>query len=82
MLARFARNERLYDACHLWAFSALTKSPGARTYYDLHRARGKTHNQALRALADRLVGILHGCLLRRQPYDESVAWPSLIEKAA
>ena len=82
VLARFARNERLYDACHLWAFSALTKSPGARTYYDLQRARGKTHNQALRALASRLVGILHGCLRHRQLYDESVAWPSLIEKAA
>jgi transposase len=83
VLARFARNERLYDACHLWAFSALTKSSGARAYYDLQRGRGKTHNQALRALANRLVGILHGCLRHRRLYDESVAWPSLlIEKAA
>jgi transposase len=82
VLARFARNERIYDACHLWAFTALTKSPGARAYYDLQRARGKTHNQALRALANRLVGILHGCLRHRQPYDESTAWPSLMEKAA
>jgi transposase len=82
VLARFARNERLFDACFLWAFTALTKSPGARAYYDLHRARGKTHSQALRALANRLVGVLHGCLRHDLPYDESVAWPSVIEKAA
>ena len=82
VLARFARNEHLYDACHLWAFSALTRSPGARTYYDVQRSRGKTHNQALRALANRLVGILHGCLRHRLPYDESIAWPALVEKAA
>jgi transposase len=74
VLARFARNERLYDACHLWAFTSLTTSPGARRYYDAHRARGKTHNQALRALANRLVGILHGCLTRGELYREDVAW--------
>jgi transposase len=82
VLARFARNQRLSDACHLWAFAALTKSPGARRYYDLQRQRGKTHNQALRALANRLVGILHGCLQSSQPYREDVAWPSPESKAA
>ena len=40
----------------------LTASPGARTFYDQHRAAGDTHHRALRALANRLVGILHGCL--------------------
>jgi transposase len=74
VLARFARNERLFDACFLWAFASLTKSPGARRYYDLQRARGKTHNQALRALANRLVGILHGCLRQGELYREDVAW--------
>jgi len=82
VLARFARNEHLFDACFLWAFSSLTKSKGARIYYDLLRQRGKTHSQALRALANRLVGILHGCLHSRQLYDESIAWPSTIEAAA
>ena len=77
VLARVARNRRLADACHLWAFSALTSSPGARRYYDQLRARAKTHNQALRALANRLVGILHGCLAHRQLYREDVAWPAL-----
>ena len=62
VLARYARNRRLADALYQQAFSALTGSPGARAYYDGHRARGATHHQALRALANRLVGILHGCL--------------------
>jgi len=82
VLARFARNERLFNACYLWAFASLTASPGARAYYDLHRGRGKTHNQALRALANRLVAILHGCLRHGQPYDDSVAWPADVQTAA
>ena len=69
-------NRRLSTACHLWAFAALTGSPGARRYSDAHRARGATHHQALRALANQLVGILHGCLRHRQPYDEQLAWPA------
>jgi hypothetical protein len=35
--------------------------PGARACYDEQRSRGATHYQALRTLANRLVGILHGC---------------------
>jgi hypothetical protein len=66
VLARTARNKRLADACYRWAFSALSRSPGARAYYDQQRARGATHHQALRALANRLVGILHGCLRHHQ----------------
>ena len=53
---------RLADALYQQAFSAITNSPGARAFYDRHRARGVTHHQALRALGNRLVGILHGCL--------------------
>lgn len=82
VLARFARNHRLADACYLWAFASLTASPGARAYYDALRGRGKTHHQALRALANRLVGILHGCLSRGEPYREEIAWVSLEPRAA
>ena len=74
VLARHARNKRLADAIYLWAFSALTASPGARAYYDQHRAAGDTHHQALRALGNRLVGILHGCLAHHSPYSEHTAW--------
>ncbi|HKY65517.1 MAG TPA: IS110 family transposase [Acidimicrobiales bacterium] len=74
VLARYARNKRLADACYLWAFAAITASPGARTFYDQRRANGDTHNRALRALANRLVGLLHGCLRHGTPYDEHTAW--------
>ena len=82
VLARSVGNRRLSTACHLWAFAALTGSPGARRYYDTHRARGATHHQALRALANRLVGILHGCLRHRRLYDEQLAWPTAPADAA
>ena len=62
VLARHVRNRRLYDAIDQWAFCALTTSPGARGFYDQHRAAGDLHHQALRALGNRLVGILHSCL--------------------
>jgi hypothetical protein len=55
--------------------SALGASPGARALYDAERARGTEHNAALRKLASRLVGILHGCLKTRTLYDEATAWP-------
>jgi hypothetical protein len=60
--ARFIRNARLTGALMAQALSALGASPGARALYDAERARGTEHNAALRKLASRLVGILHGCL--------------------
>ena len=74
--ARFIRNERLTDALMAQALSALNASPGARALYDAERARGTGHNAALRKLANRLVGILHGCLKTRTPYNEQTAWPN------
>jgi transposase len=76
VLARHARNRRLADALYQQALSALIVSPGARRYYDRQRARGATHHQALRALGNGLVGVLHGCLVHQQVYNETVAWPS------
>jgi hypothetical protein len=74
VFARYIRNNRLIDACDAWAFSSLQTSVGARAFYDEHRARGLSHHAALRTLANRLVGILHGCLRHRVLYDEDVAW--------
>ena len=74
VLARHIRNRRLYDALDQGAFCALTQSPGCRAFYDQHRANGDLHHQALRALANRLVSILHGCLEHHSLYDENVAW--------
>ena len=74
VVARFIRNRHLADACYQWAFCALSSSPGARAFYDEHRGKGETHDQALRVLSNRLVGILDGCLRSRTVYDEHKAW--------
>jgi hypothetical protein len=72
--ARFIHNDRLVDALNAQAFASLNASPGARALYDELRASGIEHNDALRRLANRLVGILHGCLKTRTLYDEATAW--------
>ena len=82
VLSRHIRNRRLYDAVDQWAFCALSTSPGARAFYDQHRAAGDLHHQALRALGNRLVGILHGCLRHHSPYDERTAWAHRTAAAA
>jgi hypothetical protein len=82
VLARHARNKRLADAADQWAFCSLTKSPGAHAYYDTIRSRGKTHRQATRQLANRLVGILHACLEQHVTYDENLAWKHRVDIAA
>ncbi|SFB65057.1 Transposase IS116/IS110/IS902 family protein [Amycolatopsis marina] len=81
-LARFVHNDRLIDALMTQAFAALKASPGARAYYDRQRARGAGHNAALRQLANRLVGILHGCLKTGTLYDETTAWSHHAENVA
>ena len=81
-LARFVHNDRLIDALMAQAFSALKSSPGARAYYDKQRDRGVEYNAALRQLANRLVGILHGCIKTGTPYHEEIAWPRHSEPIA
>jgi transposase len=73
--ARYIRNKHLIDALHAQALSAISASPGARGYYDELRSREIGHNDALRRVASRFTGILHGCLKTGRQYDETVAWP-------
>jgi len=73
---RVVRNRRLADASFLWAKSAVNRSPGARQLYDRLRRRGQLHNQALRVVANKLVGCLHACLRDHRLYDEARAWPA------
>ena len=82
VMARFIRNDRLTDALMAQAFTALSASPGARALYDAERDRGTEYNPALRKVANRLVGILHGCLKTRTLYDEATAWPHHENKLA
>ncbi|WP_433413258.1 IS110 family transposase [Microtetraspora malaysiensis] len=81
VLARFVHNDRLIDALMAQASVALRASPGARAYYDKQRARGVGYNTALRQLANRLVGILHGCLKTGTLYDEATAWSHHVQSA-
>ena len=72
--ARFVHNDRLVDALHLQASCALLHDPHVRAYYDQLRTRDIGHNTALRQVANRLVGILHGCLKTNTRYDQTTAW--------
>lgn len=74
--ARKVRNKRLGDACHWWAFSALTWSPRARAHYDARRAAGDHHNAALRNLANKLIGRMWWCLTNNETWDDNAAWPT------
>ncbi|AXG14404.1 IS110 family transposase [Intrasporangium calvum] len=82
VLSRHARNKHLADAVHQWASSSMRGSPGARAYYQQIRARGTSHQAALRQLANRWIGILHGCLKTGATYDEDTAWSHIHQRAA
>jgi hypothetical protein len=76
VLHRKVKNQRLAATGYLWAFSALTASPGARAHYDRRRHAGDRHVAAQRNLFNRLLGILHHCLQARQAYNEATAFPT------
>ncbi|HKA97887.1 MAG TPA: IS110 family transposase, partial [Streptosporangiaceae bacterium] len=57
------------------ASAAPATSPRARAHHDQLRARGAGHNAALRQLAHRPAGTLHGCLKTRTPHHQATAWP-------
>ena len=73
---RRVKNNRLNAAGYIWAFSALTASPGARAHYDRRKDAGDRHAAAQRNLFGRLLGCLHHCLITGQHYDETIAFPA------
>ena len=73
---RRVKNNRLAAAGYIWAFSALTASPGARAHYDRRKDAGDRHAAAERNLFGRLLGCLHHCLITGQHYDEATAFPT------
>ncbi len=77
---RRVKNNRLAAAGYLWAFSALTASPGARDHYDRRKDDGDRHAAAQRNLFGRLLGCLHHCLATGQHYDEATAFPAATAK--
>jgi hypothetical protein len=76
VMHRRVKNQRLAAVGYVWAFSALTASPGARAHYDRRRTAGDRHTAAQRNLFNRLIGCLHHCLDARQTYAENIAFPT------
>jgi transposase len=75
---RRVKNNRLAAAGYLWAFSAISASPGARNHYDKRKADGDRHAAAQRNLFGRLLGCLHHCLATGQHYNEDIAFPAAL----
>lgn len=73
---RRAANLRLKGCGHVWAFAALTRSPGCRAYYDHRKLEGDSHAAALRKLCGRLLTMLHHCLHHDELYREDKAFPA------
>ncbi|HET7037240.1 MAG TPA: IS110 family transposase [Thermomicrobiaceae bacterium] len=63
-------NRRLMRTCYLAALSSLKNSPASRAFYERKRAEGKSHKQALIALARRRITVLWAMLRDRTTYQE------------
>jgi transposase len=70
-------NRRLLRTCYLAALSSLKNSPASRTFYDRKRSEGKSHQQALIALARRRINVLWAMLRDHTIYRE----PATISRA-
>ncbi|BAF60577.1 transposase and inactivated derivatives [Pelotomaculum thermopropionicum SI] len=73
---RFARQRKscvkpFRRAMHLFAFQSISQVPWAREYYDTKRSQGKTHHEALRALANIWVRVIFAMWKNRTCYDEA-----------
>ncbi|KQV13478.1 MULTISPECIES: IS110 family transposase [unclassified Kitasatospora] len=77
---RWVKNDRLNHAGYLWAFSAITASPGAKGHYRRRRDdNGDWHAAAQRNLFNRMLGQLYHCLKNRRHFDEHTAFPAAPE---
>ncbi|MEU6973772.1 IS110 family transposase [Kitasatospora aureofaciens] len=80
---RWVKNDRLNHAGYLWAFAALTASPGAKTHYRRRRDdAGDWHAAAQHNLFNRMLGQLYHCLKNRRLFDELTAFPTTQEPVA
>lgn len=73
-------NRRLLRTCYLAALSSLKNSTASRTYYDRKRGEGKSHKQALIALARRRINVLWAMLRDHTEYQEPI--PRITAQAA
>lgn len=74
---RWVKNHRLNHAGYLWAFSAITASPGAKAHNRRRRDdHGDWHAAGQHNLFNRRLGRLHHCLKYRRMFDEHTAFPA------
>jgi len=60
----------LRQSFHEYAGASVKHSFWARAYYEQQRAKGKSHQAAVRALAFKWIRIIYRCWQTRTPYDE------------
>jgi transposase len=82
VLHRHIKNRRLTAVGSIWALASLRHSPGARRHYDARRAAGDWNRQAQRHLFNKFLGQLHHCLQTGQLYNEHLAFPPPLTRAA
>lgn len=67
---RFACNKLMRHAAYWLAFTSLNQSEWAKAYYRKQRGRGRSHNQALRALGAKWLKIIFVLWRDHKPYNE------------
>jgi transposase len=65
-----------------WAAQTINKSYWAGLYYHQQRAKGSSHQAAVRALAFKWIRILYRCWVTRTPYDEAKYLKALQERGS
>lgn len=73
VLMRYACHCRLRNAIYHWARTAIQYDEISKKRYAALRKRGKTHGHALRAVADRLLGVACAMLKAQTLYDPHAA---------
>ena len=79
--SRWACPKFFRQTFHEWAACSIAQCEWAKAYYELQRARGKSHHMAVRALAFKWMRILYRCWKQRQPYREEVYLASLAKRS-
>lgn len=68
---RYACTKFLRQTFVEWTEQTIPRSFWAKAFYEKQRARGSSHNAAVRSLAFKWIRIIHRCWLDRTRYDES-----------
>jgi transposase len=79
---RWACPKFLRQTFHEWAAHSIGSSTWAREYYNQQRAKGKSRNTAVRALAFKWIRILFRCWKDRKLYQEDLYQQALVKRTA